>query len=153
MYNVIVFFWVTALSALSTTGCVGSNQKPVADGVTHLQDCPDRPNCVSSNAVDEKHHIKPLELKGDVPTGWKAIKAAVNDLPRTKIVASRDSYIHAECKSRFFRFVDDLELQLDKKTGIIAIRSASRIGYFDFGVNRRRVEALRALLIKYSLID
>jgi uncharacterized protein (DUF1499 family) len=73
-------------------------------------------------------------------------------LPRTRIVSRTDASLHAECRSRIFRFVDDLELCLRAAEGIIAVRSASRLGYSDLGVNRSRVEALRAELKKRGMI-
>ena len=62
------------------------------------------------------------------------------------MVSESPGYLHVECRSKIFGFVDDLEFQLQAAQGLIAVRSASRTGYYDFGVNRRRVEALRAAL-------
>jgi uncharacterized protein (DUF1499 family) len=69
------------------------------------------------------------------------------------IVTATDTYIHVECKSRIFRFIDDLELYFTSPSGIISIRSASRVGYWDFGANRRRVELLRSELRSKQLIE
>jgi uncharacterized protein (DUF1499 family) len=77
---------------------------------------------------------------------WQAARSAVLSLPRTEIVSESDDYLHAECRSAMFGFVDDLELHLRPQSGSIAVRSASRLGYRDFGVNRKRVESLRAAL-------
>jgi uncharacterized protein (DUF1499 family) len=68
-------------------------------------------------------------------------------MPRTRIVRETADYLHAECRSTLFGFIDDLELNLRPTEGIIAVRSASRLGYSDFGANRRRIERLRASLI------
>lgn len=73
-------------------------------------------------------------------------KEIVKEMPRTEIKEITENYLHAECRSMVFRFVDDLELELRPNDGIIAVRSASRKGYSDFGVNRRRVESLRDAL-------
>jgi uncharacterized protein (DUF1499 family) len=70
----------------------------------------------------------------------------VKEIPRTEIASQTDTYLHVECRSLVFRFVDDLELELRPGDGIIAVRSASRKGHSDFGVNRRRVEDLRERL-------
>jgi uncharacterized protein (DUF1499 family) len=80
------------------------------------------------------------------------VKSAVGKLPRTIIARETEGYLHAECRSAFFGFVDDLELFLraDKKT--IAVRSAARRGYSDFGVNRKRVENLRWSLRRAGVI-
>lgn len=63
-----------------------------------------------------------------------------------------DAYLHAECRSALFGFVDDLELQLRTGDRLVAVRSASRLGYYDFGVNRRRIEHLRAILTQNNIL-
>jgi uncharacterized protein (DUF1499 family) len=73
-------------------------------------------------------------------------------MPRTAIVTETGDYLHAECRSAMLGFVDDLELHLRPGAGIIAVRSASRTGRSDFGVNRSRVEDLRAALIKRGIV-
>ena len=75
---------------------------------------------------------------------WSAVIALVRSLPRTEIITSSEGYLHAECRSRLCGFVDDLELHLRPEEGVIAVRCAARLGYSDFGVNRRRVGTLRA---------
>jgi len=77
---------------------------------------------------------------------WRLVLEVVKELSRTRVVEATDSYLRAECTSAIFRFVDDLELELRAGEGVIAVRSASRKGYGDFGVNRRRVERLREVL-------
>ncbi len=116
-------------------------------------DCPDTPNCVSSLAKNSKHRVEPLKLKKDPKTSWDIIKKTVGSMPRTKIVSADNSGIHAECRSVIFRFVDDLTLHLTPSNGIVHIRSASRTGYSDFGVNRRRVENLRKKLRHKDIIE
>ena len=88
-----------------------------------------------------------------MPAGdaWPAVRAPWN-LPRTRIVVDTADYLHAECASAVFGFVDDLELHLRRAEGIIAVRSASRLGYSDLGVNRHRIENLRALLISQGIV-
>jgi uncharacterized protein (DUF1499 family) len=71
------------------------------------------------------------------------LKAVLAGLPRTRVVAEEADYLHAECTSLIFRFVDDLEFSVDRLEKKIHVRSASRVGKYDFGVNRRRVEAIR----------
>jgi uncharacterized protein (DUF1499 family) len=111
-----------------------------------LAPCAGSPNCVSSDAGDAQHGIAPLALAAPAADAWRAARDAVAALPRTAIVAESAGYLHAECRSALFRFVDDLELHLRDAEGVIAVRSASRVGYSDLGVNRRRVEALRSAL-------
>ena len=76
----------------------------------------------------------------------------VSELPRTRIIKEGSGYLHAECQSALLGFVDDLELHLRSSEGVIAVRSASRLGYSDFGVNRRRVEALRSFFIDRGMV-
>jgi uncharacterized protein (DUF1499 family) len=118
----------------------------ISDGL--LCACPDRPNCVCSDASDPLHGISPLIPNAPPAQAWAAARAAVLSLPRTQIVSESDDYLHAECRSAVFGFVDDLELHLRPQDGSIAVRSASRLGYRDFGVNRKRVEQLRAVLAR-----
>jgi uncharacterized protein (DUF1499 family) len=145
-------FILMIVLAISIDGCTSPKQKRHLNGKGSLPDCPNRPNCVSSKALDAKHLVKPFQIKRGSISGWTAIRKVLGNLPRTTVVTFTDQYIHAECKSRLFRFIDDLELLLDPKTGVIAIRSASRIGYSDLGVNRRRVETLRQKLSENGII-
>ena len=110
--------------------------------------CPDSPNCVNSRATDEGHGIDALAIDGDPGEAFRRAAEAVRALPRTTVVTEEVGYLHAECVSRLFRFVDDLELELDEVAGVIQVRSASRVGHSDLGVNRGRVEALRAALAR-----
>jgi len=117
--------------------------------------CPDTPNCVFSDAPAGSHHVDPFVIAGtphDWDALWSAVAEEIERQPRTEIVVRTERYIHAECRSLLFRFVDDLELQLRPDRGQIAVRSASRVGYSDLGVNRRRVEALRVALRKRGLV-
>jgi len=76
----------------------------------------------------------------------------VSGLKGVRIVQRTDTYVHAECRSAVLGFVDDLQLVLRPEEGIISVRSASRIGYWDLGVNRRRVERLRRVLLEKGVI-
>lgn len=108
----------------------------VVDG--HLRACPDKPNCVCSEAaVDPAHAVAALPT-----TDWQAAVRAVRDAGGS-ITQNDGSYLHATFTSRLFRFVDDVELRLDAGRGVIHVRSASRVGHSDFGVNRKRVQAVR----------
>jgi uncharacterized protein (DUF1499 family) len=118
----------------------------------HLAPCPDSPNCVSSDATDPAHYTAPFAIILPAREAWPLIREAVNEIPRTEITSQTDTYLHAECRSAVFRFVDDLELELRPGDGIIAVRSASRKGYSDFGVNRRRVERLREVLLSRGVV-
>ena len=86
-----------------------------------------------------RHKIDAFRLKGDFSKNWPEIQRVVAALPRSAVVKADETYFHATFKSRAFQFIDDLELFLDPLNGIISIRSAARTGYWDFGVNQRRL--------------
>ena len=98
------------------------------------------PNCVSSQAdpADREHYIAPL--KGE----FARVRTAVESMPGSSVITAAPNYLYAEFRTRVMRFVDDLELYHDGN--VIHVRSASRLGRRDFGVNRARVESLRDLL-------
>jgi uncharacterized protein (DUF1499 family) len=118
-----------------------------------LAPCPSRPNCVSSLADDAAHRIEPLALRVPVERGWPQLRDALASLPRARIVETGDGYLHAEVTSRLFRFVDDVEVLRVPGTARIDVRSASRVGYSDLGVNRARVESLRDALRNAGLVE
>jgi len=118
-----------------------------------LAPCPRSPNCVSSLAPDEGHRVEPLVLRVPAESAWASARRAVLALPRTRIAVERPGYLRAECTSRWLRFVDDLELALAPDGARIDVRSASRIGYSDLGVNRERVETLRAALREAGVVQ
>ena len=110
----------------------------VRDG--RLAECKRSPNCVSSqaNPHDAEHYIAPLH------GSMSAVRKAVESLPRTKIIRESQDYLYAEFRSRLLGYVDDVEFFFDGT--VIHVRSCSRLGRRDFGVNRKRVEQLRALI-------
>lgn len=118
-----------------------------------LAPCPEAPRCVSSDATDDGQRVAPLQFTGPADDAWQAAVEAVRQLPRTTVITRTDDYLHAECRSAVFRFVDDLELLLRGDRGEIAIRSSARLGYYDFGVNRRRVESLRNTLRERGIAE
>lgn len=108
-----------------------------------LAPCPARPNCVSSQADDAAHRVEPFAAPDGAQRRLDRLAAVIETMPRTRIVERTDLYLRAEATSRIFRFVDDLELAADEAAGVVHVRSASRVGRSDLGVNRRRVEELR----------
>jgi uncharacterized protein (DUF1499 family) len=116
----------------------------VRDG--NLVDCPSSPNCVSSQAHDAGHAIEPLPLSGDPVGAMQRLKNVIQSMARTQVVESKTNYLYAEFTTPLMGFVDDVEFYCDGK--VIHVRSASRLGYSDLGVNRRRVDAIRAALEK-----
>lgn len=117
-----------------------------------LPPCLDSPNCVSSQAQDAKHYIAPFNIIGEPYKAWAVLKNAINDKSRMVITHETHDSLHAEATSLVFRFVDDINVILDADARLIHIRSASRTGHSDFGVNRKRIEALRLQLQKAHVI-
>lgn len=147
-------FWLLAASVITMPLFSCSGARPAQLGVKdgHLLPCPASPNCVSSDAPDTAHSVAPFPLIVPPRDGWRAVQAAIDGLPRTKMISVTDDYLHVECSSAVFGFVDDLELHLRPAENIIAVRSASRLGHSDLGVNRKRVESLRSLLTERGAI-
>lgn len=145
--------WLAVITlAVAGMGCAGSQ---IADNMKQndqLSACPDSPNCVSSEAQDSRHAVAPMQLAGNSDTEWAEVQAMVRGLPGSTTVTATERYLHVTLRSRFFGFIDDLELKLDPQTKRISIRSASRSGSYDLGVNRRRVEDLRKQLKAAALI-
>lgn len=120
---------------------------------TTLKPCPSSPNCVSSDAVDSSHYVEGFTLADNSEETWQAITAVVGEQPRTEITRVDATRLNAEVRSRIFGFVDDLDLEYRAGTGRVALRSASRTGYWDLGANRSRVETLRSELRSRGLIE
>ena len=129
-------------SILGLFGCSAPTTGLTADG---LRPCPDRPNCVTSQNGDVRHAVAPIPYTGDRASARARMGRIVADQPGATIVAATDDYLHAEFRTRTLRFVDDVEFWFPVDRSLIHVRSASRVGYSDLGVNRRRVERLRAL--------
>lgn len=108
-----------------------------------LANCPTSPNCVVSQNADSKHAIDPISYHVDRDTAKATLLKVLTVVPRTEVVENTDNYIHALSKSRIFKFTDDVEFYFPPNESVIHIRSASRVGDSDLGVNRRRMEQIR----------
>ncbi len=124
----------------------------VAPGGT-LRACGSAPNCVCSDDERDSHHVAAFAITGSPDAAWAAVREAVAAMPRTTVVSDRGDYLHAECQSALMGFIDDLELHLRPDAGVVAVRSESRVGYGDMGVNRDRVEGLRAELARRGVVQ
>jgi uncharacterized protein (DUF1499 family) len=129
---------------LTLSACSGTPPTDLGVHNGHLTRCPPSPNCVSSQASDSEHKVAPLPLSGDLEQSRSRLLALLVSQPRVTVVAEQNNYIHAEFTSRILRFVDDVEFLLGPQA--IEVRSASRLGHSDLGVNRARVEQLRQQL-------
>lgn len=126
------------------SSCAGRQPENLGINKDQLRDCPEKPNCVSSQAQDEAHSLPVFRYQGDKKAAFKRLKAIVTSMDGMTLITENDTYLHIECKSAVLGFVDDLEFYFSEEN-VIQVRSASRLGYSDFGVNRKRVEKLREL--------
>lgn len=115
------------------------NNLGVKDG--KLAPCPGTPNCVSSQSEDPQFKIAPLP-----PVAIADLKAIVANMERTQIIEETDNYLYAEFTSKLMGYVDDVEFYLDSEANVVQVRSASRLGKSDLGVNRKRIEEIRSQL-------
>ncbi|MEO0407589.1 MAG: DUF1499 domain-containing protein [Cyanobacteria bacterium P01_A01_bin.135] len=111
-----------------------------------LSPCPESPNCVVSQNADSEHGIAPIPYQGSRAQARATLQDVLSVVPRTKTVEQTDDYIYAESASRLLGFVDDLEFYLPADEPVIHMRSASRMGESDLGVNRRRLQQIRLAL-------
>ena len=135
---------VGAVFSLFLIGCTGV--RPVSLGVKdgRLAPCPETPNCVSSQSTDKDHFIAPLSYSSSTSEAVANLKKIIQQMNRTRIVAETDNYLYIEFTSALWRFVDDVEFSFDDASKTIQVRSASRLGKSDLGVNRKRIETIRA---------
>jgi len=143
--NITRLFFLIVITLVTATQANSASKKT-------LPPCLDSPNCVSSQAQDAKHYIAPFNIIGEPYKAWEALKNAIIDKKRMVITHETHDSLHAEATSLVFRFIDDINIILDADAQLIHIRSASRTGHSDFGINRKRIEELRLKLQKAHLI-
>ncbi|WP_264758939.1 DUF1499 domain-containing protein [Pseudomonas oryzagri] len=126
---------------LGLAACSGPTPTHLGVHDGRLAPCPDSPNCVCSQASDARHAIAPLPLAGSPEASRVRLLEILASEPRVRVVEQQERYLRAEFTSFVFRFVDDVEFLIGERQ--IDVRSASRLGHSDFGVNRKRIEHLR----------
>ncbi|MFB8790376.1 MAG: DUF1499 domain-containing protein [Potamolinea sp.] len=139
----VALCWIAA-----TKGTRFSGKRPINIGVQSCQlaPCPNTPNCVNSQSLDAKHRIKPLTYNSTPKQAIGDLKKVIQNWERTTIITETENYLYAEFASAFWGFVDDVEFLLDENSKVIHVRSASRLGQSDMGVNRKRIETIRTQL-------
>ena len=150
------YLLLIVLPALSLAGCSAFTERSTGVVQDELTDCPSWPRCVSS-ATNAERRVEPFVLAMPAERGWRIARNAVANMERTTVVNETADYLHAEIKSPWNFYTDDLELLLKPATAgqaaRIEVRSSGRIGYFDFHVNRERVEGLRQSLIQKGVVS
>ncbi|MCG8635272.1 MAG: DUF1499 domain-containing protein [Desulfobacterales bacterium] len=121
----------------------GCSKPETGLGEHGLQPCPDRPNCVTSLNGGDTHSVSPILYLSGREAAREKIRKIVSEMERTRIITDQPGYLHVVFTSRVMRFKDDVEFWFPEKGNSIHIRSASRVGYSDLGVNRKRVEEIR----------
>ncbi|GAB6145822.1 DUF1499 domain-containing protein [Desulfocicer niacini] len=136
--------WIFRMTGLLMI-CMGCKTPEIGLTPAGLRPCPDRPNCVSSQENNDEHKILPLTYSTDKETAYAKIKKIISHQKNAHIVAENADYIHVTFKSKIMGFMDDMEFWFPRDQQLIHLRSASRVGYSDFGVNKKRVETIRNL--------
>lgn len=133
---------IILLGLLGTAGCAG--ERPSNLGVHNgaLTTCPSSPNCISSQAVDDRHRIAPIAISGEPEQAFARLRQVLADRKDTAIINEQPGYLRVELRTLLF--VDDGEFYLDREQRVIQVRSASRLGYSDLGKNRSRLEDIRS---------
>ncbi len=142
--NIIFSIFLTLIISFTIPRTASASSLGIESG--SLSPCPASPNCVVSQNADDKHTIAPITYNVTRDKARETLLKVLTVVPRTQIIKQTDNYIHAISKSRIFKFVDDVEFYFPSDKSIIHIRSASRVGDSDFGVNRTRLEQIRLAL-------
>jgi len=149
----ITLVCVPIILTVILSGCAG--KRPASVGVTDGKffPCPKRPNCVSSMSEDQRHYIEPFIYSSEKQQAFRTLQRVLAELDPATIIAQSDNYLHVEFKSRYLGFVDDVEFYFANDEQLIHIRSASRLGYSDLGVNRKRMNSVRSKYYEALEID
>ncbi|NOQ80463.1 MAG: DUF1499 domain-containing protein [Gammaproteobacteria bacterium] len=142
------------ISLFLISGCMMDNQLAkenkgpgIVDG--HLLNCPDKPNCINTEYPEQtSHYLSPLDFPESKNEQIMTLAKTTLLEMGAEIITADNNYLAATFTSSLFKFTDDFELRLDNITHKLHIRSASRVGYSDFGVNKRRVELFLKLIKK-----
>ena len=141
MTNKIGTNLLMALGLLGLIGCAGERPHNLGAKERILAPCPASPNCVSSQAANERHRIAPLAFSGDPDVAFARLKRVLLGRSDTIIVDDLPDYLRVELRTMLF--IDDGEFLLDRTNKVIHVRSASRLGYSDLGKNRSRLKDIR----------
>lgn len=141
--SLLLIFSPTAMANASIFHFEGTPPDNLGINQGFLSPCPSSPNCIVSEETDETHYIEPISYNSDRNTAKSILRKVLSVVPNTIIIEDNDNYIRTESRSKIMGFVDDAEFYFPEDDKIIKIRSASRLGESDLGVNRRRLEQIR----------
>jgi uncharacterized protein (DUF1499 family) len=119
--------------------CIAPRPKNLGIKDNSLAPCPRSPNCVATQSPDSMHAMPCLTYTGSQDSAMDRLVRVVTSMKRTKIITQTGSYLYVQFTTALMRYVDDVEFRFDDAKKTIDFRSASRIGYSDMGVNRKRM--------------
>jgi len=138
------FEWMltSVLVVFLFSGCSGTRPANLGVKDNRLSPCPSSPNCVSSQSDDGRNKIEPIRFTSTPAEAMDRLQKVIQGMKRAHLVKETSNYLHVEFRT-LLGFVDDAEFYFDETQKVIHLRSASRVGYWDLGVNRKRMEAIR----------
>jgi uncharacterized protein (DUF1499 family) len=145
MKHLPLFFLMVGLMIM--TGCKQADAPTAGLQDGKLRPCPDKPNCVCTQDPAESHRVEPIRYTGSQDEAREKLLMILRHMKHSTLVKAEPEYIHAEFRSSFFEFVDDVEFLFDDTAKLLHFRSAARTGYYDFNVNRKRMEQIRKLFM------
>jgi uncharacterized protein (DUF1499 family) len=134
------FIALLFVCCFTVSGCATSGH--VRSGVIggKLLDCPNAPKCVSTQSENERHRMEPISFSGRVQDAQSTIISIIKGMKNSEIITVSEDYVYVQFKTSVFRFIDDVEFYFDSKEKLIHFRSSARFGYYDWKVNRKRME-------------
>jgi uncharacterized protein (DUF1499 family) len=146
--------YAVLLVVLFMTGCASTLRVPAAGTDFTLDWCTPLLNCVSTSSRVFLYQVDPIKLTGPLDAeSWQVIKSVATELPGASLNEARFGYLDITCFSNVFYFPDYLEILISDDQKSLGIRSQSQLGLYDFGVNRRRVEAFRQALVERGIAE
>lgn len=142
MYNQSILV-VLVCSIILLTGCGRNMPEGLGLNNNALAECPDSPNCVSTQTKKKEATIEPIKYKLDDKTAYKLLLQVIESNKLATVISKTNNYIHVAYHTSSKIFIDDVEFYIDAAAGVIHFRSASRVGHSDLGANRKRMEKIR----------
>lgn len=138
---IAVFVMIALYTGIVFSG-EGMERREGVQTMKTLRPCPSSPNCVSSQASDPQHRMEPIPYTGSREEGQAKLRTILQAMPRSEIIKEEPGYIEVYFRSRIFGFVDEVEFVFDEGNNLLHFRSGARTGYYDFGVNRSRMQSI-----------
>jgi uncharacterized protein (DUF1499 family) len=144
---------VFAGSLLLAAGCASTNEVKTGVQDGKLLPCPKGPKCVSSQSTDERHRMEPIPYTGELDGAREIILNIVEGMERYEVITIEQNYLYVQFRSKVVGYIDDVEFYIDEEQGVIHFRSSARFGYYDWKVNRKRMEYIRDEFVRMTGSD